>query len=82
MTFLSKKKERRRTNDTQPRKVEQHRRGTESTGGNYQAVCFGLPISEYRTVINDKNRSTEDQSCYGSVLKSGEMFQVNQPFYI
>ena len=29
-----------------------------------------------------KNRSTEDQSCYGSLLKGGEMFQVNRPFYI
>ena len=27
-----------------------------------------------------KNRSTEDQSCYGSLLKGGEMFQVNRPF--
>ena len=69
-------------NDTELRKVEHHRRGTASTAGNLQAVCVGLPRCESTTVINDKNRSTEDQSCYGSVLKSGEMFQVNQPFYI
>ena len=46
-------------NDTQSRKVEHHRRGTESTGRNYQAVNFGLSRSECKTVINDKNRSTE-----------------------
>jgi hypothetical protein len=82
MTFLSKKKERRRTNDTQPRKVEQHRRGTESTGGNYLAVYFGLSRSECKTVINDKNRSTETNRATVLFLKGGEMFQVNRPFYI
>ena len=69
-------------NDTESRKVEHHRRGTTSTIGNLQAVCVGLPRCECITVINDKNRSTEDQSCYGSLLKGGEMFQVNRPFYI
>ena len=54
-------------NDTEPRKVEHHRRGTTSTAGNLQEVCVGLPRCECTTVINDKNRSTEDQSCYGSI---------------
>ena len=46
MTFLSKKKERRRMNDTQPREVEHHRRGTASIDGNLQAVCVGLFADE------------------------------------
>ena len=46
-------------NDTESRKVEHNRRGTASTGGNYQALYFGLSRSECKTVINDKNRSTE-----------------------
>jgi hypothetical protein len=46
MTFLSKKKERRWMNDTEFRKVEHHRRGTEGTVGNLQAVCVGLFADE------------------------------------
>ena len=68
-------------NDTEPRKVEHHRRGTASTAGNLQAVCVGLPRCESTTVINDKNRSTETNRAT-VLFKGGEMFQVNRPFYI